>query len=135
MTTSSSHRPRPRLHRIERAHVFIALTMTTSSSHRPRLHHIDHDHVFIALTTTTSSSHRPRPRLHRIDHDHVFIALTTTTSSYHLCINFDKHHIVCDCHLCTAHMAPACRPMLMSELCRSFLAVITGRAGFQLLAS
>ena len=47
----------------------VALTATTSSSHlpRPRLHRIDHDHVFIASTTTTSSSHRPRLHLHRID--------------------------------------------------------------------
>ena len=84
-TTSSSHRPRLRLHRIDHDHVFIASTASTSSSHRPRprLHRIDRDHVFIASTATTSSSHRPRLRLHRIDHDHVFIALTTTTSSSH----------------------------------------------------
>ena len=84
-TTSSSHRPRLRLHRID--HVFIASTASTSSSHRPRprprLHRIDRDHVFIASTASTSSSHRPRPRLHRIDHDHVLIASTTTTSSSH----------------------------------------------------
>ena len=99
------------LHRIDRDHVFIASTATTSSSHRPRLHSIGHDHVFITSTmtsshrprlfiasttttslhridrehvfiaSTTSSSHRPRPRLHRIDH--IFIASTTTTSSSH----------------------------------------------------
>ena len=73
-TTSSSHRPRPRLHRIDRVYVFIASTTTTSSSHRPRLrlHRIDRDHVFIASTASTSSSHRPRPRLHRIDCVYVF---------------------------------------------------------------
>ena len=72
-------------HRIDRDHVFIASTTTTSSSHRPhlRLHRIDRVYVFIASTTTTSSSHRPRPRFHRIDRDYIFIALTTTTSSSH----------------------------------------------------
>ena len=84
-TTSSSHRPRLRLHRIDRDHVFIASTASTSSSHRPRLrlHRIDRDHVFIASTMTTSSSHRPRLRLHRIDRVYVFIASTMTTSSSH----------------------------------------------------
>ena len=95
-STSSSHRPRPRLHRIDRVYVFIASTTTTSSSHRPRprLHRIDRIYVFIA--SNTSSSHRPRPRLHRIDRDHISsshrpclrlftlwlgIILTTVTSS------------------------------------------------------
>ena len=82
-TTSSSHRPRLRLHRIDHDHVFIASTASTSSSHRPRprLHRIDRVYVFIASTMTTSSSHRPRLRLHRIDHDHVFIASTASTSA------------------------------------------------------
>ena len=84
-STSSSHRPRPRLHRIDRVYVFIASTTTTSSSHRPRLrlHRIDRVYAFIASTATTSSSHRPRPRLHRIDRVYVFIASTATTSSSH----------------------------------------------------
>ena len=161
-STSSSHRPRPRLHRIDHDHVFIASTASTSSSHRPRprLHRIDHDHVFIA--STTSSSHRPRPRLHRIDLVYVFIASTATTSSSHRprprLHRIDRVYVFIASTATTLWLGIILTTVTSSVtaifallhsvatlvtwhqhaglcFCWSFLSVSTGRAGFQLLAS